>query len=323
MKPIQYSLALAVGAALVVAPVASAQAAAPVTIQTIPTTTVKFDSTKTFKAKYVKQKNVKIDKAVLKVVKGDKIIATDAPSVKLGKGSYNVRQTVVYRVVTKAASTETVTLSKGSVVDASCKFTEVVPLATDSSGTTSGDFKADCTPEPTADTSYGAFAAGGSYVDDGDGGTTLYFDDSDDGNDVSSESVKVGSTADVQDVKTTADVQGTKTTPAELSAAKTVSKSQKLTVKSLKEPKGCASKAEFSSVKASYVKNSYVANGDKASVVAKKLDSSGSKRYGGKEGDVTYEVRRYKSCEAGTVVEVFFINGKAGDKYRGPVNQEG
>ncbi|MEH3033908.1 MAG: hypothetical protein PGN07_07670 [Aeromicrobium erythreum] len=143
MKIPSLTLALAVGVALVVVPVVGAQAAAPVTIRTIPGATVKFENTKTFKPRFVKQQDVQIDKAVLKVVKRGKVIAKDRTSIRLGKGSYTVRQAVTYRMILKPGSSEPATLPAGSVVDAACTI-----ATTGDRDATTGSFTANCRPVP-------------------------------------------------------------------------------------------------------------------------------------------------------------------------------
>ncbi|MEH3033909.1 MAG: hypothetical protein PGN07_07675 [Aeromicrobium erythreum] len=323
--------ALAVGAALVVAPVASAQAAASVTIQTIPTTTVKFDATKTFKPKYVKAKNVKVDKAVLRVVRGTTVVADDAPSVKLGKGTYSVRQTVTYRTFTQTGTktSEPADLAEGATTSADCYVTSVTPNEVDDSGT----FVAKCEARSSDErVSYAnAFNASGTYVRSSGGGQ-VYFDgftSEDDGHRYTTESSDGSpSGASFTGVKVTTDrvVNGTRTFAEpqpvyEYSAAKTVSKSQKLTVKSLKEPKGCGSIAEYRSIKVGQSSSTGAGTGDKIATVASKVDNRGKRLGTFGSGSVTYEIRRYKACSADTVIDLLFANGKAADKYRGPASK--
>lgn len=313
MKTSSLALALALGAALVVGPVASAQAAAPVTIQKLPTTTVPFDSTKTITPKFVAQKNVKIDKAVLKVARDGRILANDVPRISLGKGTYNVRQTVVYRVVTQAAKSEETTIPNNTTVAATCTITAI-----ERTSDAGGVFDSTCDPKDTSTTDYTeTFDRNGTWADDLEtGGTFLRFaDEGAEGPSVDAPAgaFKEQAAFDVQRISTTKELAATVTTPEKTSAATTTALSQKLTVKSRPEPKGCASKAEVRSLKLGYDEKTDKGTGDTVATVAKKLDSKGKRDF--KDGSL--EQRSYKAC-SGDPVSVGFASGRAAYAFSGP-----
>ncbi|MEH3033907.1 MAG: hypothetical protein PGN07_07665 [Aeromicrobium erythreum] len=126
---------------------------------------------------------------------------------------------------------------------------------------------------------------------------------------------------DVRAITTSSVVEGVRTIPAEVGPARTLARAQKLTVRSLKEPKGCVSIAEYRSVKARFDYDSGSATGDRVSTVTRKLHTEGKRRSRSVEGSSSLEIRRYRSCTAGMVVDVTYYDGRAGDKYRGSASK--
>ncbi|WP_426734745.1 hypothetical protein [Glutamicibacter sp. 2E12] len=86
--------------------VAAKKKAPAVTIKKIGTKTVKGSAKATIKPSYSKAKNVKIKSALLKVVKGNKTVASKKKSVKLAAGTYKVTTTVKYQLKGKTSTVQ-------------------------------------------------------------------------------------------------------------------------------------------------------------------------------------------------------------------------
>lgn len=97
--------------------VAATKKAPSVTIKKIGTKTVKGSAKATIKPSYSKAKNVKIESALLKVVKGKKTVASKKKSVKLAAGTYKVTTTVKYQLKGKTSTvkkTQTLLVKKAA-----------------------------------------------------------------------------------------------------------------------------------------------------------------------------------------------------------------
>lgn len=313
MKTPAAAVSLAVAAALVVAPTAAAHAApsastSPVTIKTIGTKTVSFEHRVTIKPAYTVTKEAKADAATLTVKKGSRTVAKDARSVSLAAGSYSIATTVTYRTyedVTKQVTTQQ-PYHEGEQVPVICTV-----MSTDA---VENDFLASCLPlrdDKTVGDEGDRFFYRGTYVPDGATAQLVY------GTGIVTMPVEqvMGSTTAIslaapRDLTTTHAVT-TSTTVRELGATKTVTKSQKLSVRSRKQPKNCASVANFRSVKAGLNEKKVRGTGDGMKAVAKKLRGKGKRFDRFTEQGRVFEARIYKTCAPTSGILVGYIDGRA------------
>ena len=313
MKTPAVALSLAVAAALVAAPTASAHAApaaskAPVTIKTIAKKTVSFERKVTIKPAYSATKGTKVDSATFTVKKGSRTVAKNARSASLGAGSYSVATTVTYRVledVTKQVTTQQ-PYRAGEQVPVSCTVT--------STDAVENVFVASCVPQrddKTAGDDGDRFFYRGTYASEGATAQLVY------GSAIVTMPTEqvIGSTTGAtlpapRDFTTTHAVTTTEVV-RELGATKTATKSQKLTVASRKQPKNCASVANYRSVKAGFNEKKLRGTGDSVKAVAKKLRGTGKRFDRFTEEGRVFEARIYKTCAATAGILVGYIDGRA------------
>lgn len=296
---------------------APAEAADSVTIGTIGTKTAPYKKTVTVKPTYRKSGQVQVRKATLTVKSKGRTIRRDQGAVQLKAGTYTVTQRVLFRSYRKKATkTRVVTAGQSirsglSAPPANAPFVDVCWISSSTPvDDTTGTFRVWCDVmrNDGRGTSLGGIIGEGTYAQDADGYVVLtdqsghrvaeYL-----GMPTTGEGYQpTGSVRSDRDlfVTTTSTVYGT-------TRAKT--RTQKLTIKQGRKPRGCATYADFRSVEYDFDEPEWY--GDTKAVVAKKLHSSGTRTSYSDYGDMVIEFREYKACAKGAFISVGFADGHA------------
>lgn len=249
-----------------------------VTIKPIASKTVPYKKSTTIKPRVTTSGKVKVSSKTLTVKKGRKTLAKKNKSVKLKAGKYQVTQTVKYRTY-KMAPTNVLAISRGDELPSwendggiwwtRCTVTGVWGVE---------DYTLTCA----------LVGATVSEVELHSGDFFTY-----------EENLQIGDDIRPYSTYSPVDIYQRRSAPL-YGKTHTKTKTQSLTIKQGKKPRGCATKSAYNRVK----------YGDSKSTVTSKMGTSGKVFYdaGG------YQGREYKTCDRSQYMSVSFKDGYVYDK---------
>lgn len=252
-----------------------------VTIKPITTKTVPYKKSTTIKPRVITSGKVKVSSKSLTVKMGRKTVAKNKASVKLKAGKYKVIQTVKYRTF-KTVPTNVLAFDIGEEIASELWAEPGAPVYFTTCRVTSVvddyDYWISCT---VMGATIASLSVHSSELGDG------------------AVDVRVGDEMYPEILYVTQRIYR-RVNVLKYGKAQTKTKSQSLTIKQGKKPRGCATKAAYNRVK----------YGDSKSTVTSKMGTPGKVFYeaGGVEG------REYKTCNRSHYMSIAFEDGYAYDK---------